>query len=110
VIRLDIELPEDYKVNEEAPSSVTFSVSGAVAEFAAGLDQSLTGAALPVTLDVAFVSGSGTVTADVTLLYCRNDSEGLCIIEQVRFNQPVSVATAGAAEVVLPHTVQLPNF
>ena len=50
------------------------------------------------------------MTADVTLLYCRNDAEGLCIIEQVRFVQPLSVQDDGSGVVVLPHTVVLPNF
>ena len=103
-------LPEGYKVNEEAPSSVFITVSGAIATLSAGNEQSLTGATLPVDLAVEFSQGSGVITADVTLLYCRNDSEGLCIIEQVRFNQPVTVGEEGAGEVVLPHRVQLPNF
>lgn len=105
---LAIELPEGYKLNEDAPSSVEFMVTGGVAEIAA--EERLTGAVLPVTIPIVFTQGSGTVTADVTLLYCRNDSEGLCIIEQVRFNQPLTVADDGVAGISLPHQVQLPNF
>jgi sugar lactone lactonase YvrE len=109
-IRLAIELPDGYKVNEQAPSSVSVTVSGGVASLPDGNEQSLTGATLPIDLGAQFASGSGTITADVTLLYCRDDSEGLCIIEQVRFNQPLTVSDGGAGEVVLPHRVQLPNF
>ena len=109
-ISLAIELPEGYKVNEDAPSSVSFVVTDGVASLLGGTDQSLTGVTLPVDIAVEFVSGSGSVTADVTLLYCRNDSEGLCIIEQVLFSQPVTVSAGGADTVVLPHRVQLPNF
>jgi hypothetical protein len=81
-----------------------------VVELAAGPEQSITGAELPLDLDVEFTPGETTLTADVTLLYCRNDAEGLCIIEQVRFVQPLRVADTGASQVVLPHTVVLPNF
>ncbi len=107
-VTLAIELPDGYKVNEDAPSTVTLDSN--VAEFSGGNEQSLTGAALPVDLEAEFSAGSGTVIADVTLLYCRNDSEGLCIIEQVRFNQPVTVSGQGEGVLVLPHTVALPDF
>lgn len=109
-IQLDIELPDGYKVNEEAPSSVSFFVDGSIATLTGGNEQSLTGAELPVDLAADFATGTGVITADVTLLYCRNDSEGLCIIEQIRFIQPVTVAEPGSATISLPHRVELPNF
>jgi sugar lactone lactonase YvrE len=110
IVTLAIDLPEGYKVNEEAPSSVTIVVSGGIASFGEGLDQSLTGAVLPVDLEAEFAEGSGRITADVILLYCRDDSEGLCIIEQVRFSQPVTVRSGADGTVELPHTVALPSF
>lgn len=109
-VRLAIELPYGYKINEDAPSSVTVSVSGLEITLADGMEQSLTGAKLPVDLAAMFGAGSGVITADVTLLYCREDSEGLCIIEQVLFSQPVIVSGDGGGLVVLPHTVELPDF
>ena len=110
VIRLAIELPDGYKVNDDAPSSVSLTASGDIAAFADGDEQSLTGTVLPVDLAAEFSTGTGTITADVTLLYCRNDSEGLCIIEQVLFSQPVTVGASGQSEVVLPHRVAVPEF
>ncbi len=110
VVRLAIELPEGYKVNEDAPSSVSLGATGVSVTFVGGEEQSLTGTTLPVDLEATFDAGSGTITADVTLLYCRNDSEGLCIIEQVLFSQPVVVGEVGGNEVVLPHRVEVPEF
>ncbi len=110
VIRLAVELPEGYKINEDAPSSVSLGATGVSVTFAGGEEQSLTGATLPVDLGATFDTGSGTITADVTLLYCKNDSEGLCIIEQVLFRQPVTVGAVGGKEVVLPHRVEVPDF
>ena len=109
-IELAIELPDGYKVNEEAPSSVSFVIAGAVASVTDGDVQSLTGAKLPVEIAVEFHGGEGLITADVTLLYCRNDSEGLCVIEQIRFNQPVVVGESGSDHLVLPHQVTVPEF
>ncbi|MDX2343715.1 MAG: thioredoxin-like domain-containing protein [Acidimicrobiia bacterium] len=107
---LGIELPEGYKVNDDAPSSVRFVTSGSAVSVVAGAEQSLTGAKLPVEIAVELSEGSSLITADVTLLYCRTDSEGLCIIEQIRFSQPVEVTGAGGGTVVFPHRVVLPEF
>ena len=109
-VELAIALPDGYKVNEEAPSSVRLAATAEIVEFIDGAEQSITGTALPRDLPATFLQGQGTITADVNLLYCRNDSEGLCIIEQVRFVQPVVVGEGGASTVSLPHTVVLPNF
>ena len=107
---LNIQLPDGYKVNGEAPSSVSFTATGEVAVFPDGSEQSLTGANLPVHISVEFTEGEGLVTADVTLLYCRDDAAGLCIIEQVRFEQPVVVGGNGPGVIDLPYTVTLPAF
>lgn len=110
VITLAIDLPAGHKVNEDAPSSVVFSTDEPVVEATGGSEQSITGAALPLDLAATFQYGSGTLTADVTLLYCRDDSEGLCIVEQVRFVQPIQVADEGTDAITLSHEVVLPNF
>jgi len=109
-LTLDIRLPDGYKVNEDAPSTVELTATDGLATFPEGAVQSLTGTDLPVSLAMTVIEGSGAVTADVTLLYCRSDSEGLCIIEQVRFEQPLVVVGDGPEDVVLPYTVQLPAF
>jgi hypothetical protein len=110
VIELAIDLPQDHKVNEDAPSAVTLHTTGGVATFLDGDEQSLTGTALPHSIATTFSNGQGTITADVTLLYCRDDAEGLCVIEQVRFVQPVTVSGSGPSVVSLPHEVLLPEF
>jgi len=110
VVQLAIELPAEHKVNEDAPSSVLLTATGGAVSFTNGNEQSLTGAVLPVDLEVEFTSGQGEIIADVTLLYCRYDSEGLCILEQVRFVQPLTVAESGPPQITLPHIVTLPEF
>ena len=109
-VELAIDLPPDHKVNEEAPSSVEFHVAGGVVDFPQGETQSLTGTDLPRTIEATFNAGEGTVTADLTLLYCRDDAVGLCIIEQVRFVQPLISSAGDPATVTLHHAVTLPNF
>ncbi len=107
-IVVDVTLPAGYKVNEEAPSSLTIDVDGnAVAPQADVAD--LTGASLPVRLPVALSDGSAAVTADLVLVYCREGAESLCLIEQVRFRLDVTVAAdASSGAIVLEHAVAAP--
>ena len=108
---LDIELPATYKVNALAPSSVSWIVSGTGVILEDGADRSLTGANFPVMIPATFVDGEATVTADLTVIYCRDDAESLCLIEQVRFTGTVVVGGDGDASVVtLTHRVAVPEF
>ncbi|MFQ5555016.1 MAG: hypothetical protein ACE5GC_06570, partial [Acidimicrobiia bacterium] len=108
-LRLEIGLPEGYKVNEQAPSSVVWDAPGDVALLAPDADRSLTGVTFPVEIGVEFLSGEGVLLADLTVVYCRDDAESLCFIEQLRFHQPVTVADGGASSVTLPHVIPLPQ-
>ncbi len=105
---LDIELPPGYKVNEEAPSSLEVTVDGtAVAPGASTTD--LTGTTLPVAIPVALAPGVADVTADLVLLYCRNDAESLCLIEQSRFRITVTVSDGTTGRTIsLPRVVAAP--
>jgi DNA-binding beta-propeller fold protein YncE len=109
---LDIALPPGHKVNEDAPSSIQLSVVGdavALPEDAATID--LTGTQLPVAIDVDLTNGSSELTADVVLVYCRDDAESLCLIEQLRFRLAVTVdAAAQGNEIVLPFVIELPDL
>ena len=61
-------------------------------EDAATID--LTWTQLPVAIDVDLTNGSSELTADVVLVYCRDDAESLCLIEQLRFRLAVTVDAA----------------
>ena len=103
---LDVRLPAEHKLNEDAPSVADWTASTASVGFPSGDEQDLTGAALPAEFAADFTTGAATVTADVTLIYCRDGAESLCFIEQVRFVVPVEVAADGPSpRLVLAHTV-----
>ena len=107
-IELDITLPAEHKVNEDAPSSAEFFVTGGVADFGESQALSLTGAKFPVSVPVEFTEGSGSVTADLTVIYCRETTESLCLIQQLRFVVPVTVTPGGSDSVVLQYTIEAP--
>jgi DNA-binding beta-propeller fold protein YncE len=104
---LRIGLPDGYKVNDLAPSSVAWKVDGAAVAMAGDADRSLTGVEFPVSVGAFFSAGTATVTTDVTVIYCEEDAESLCFIEQVRFVTPVTVAASGPDAVDLPYGIEL---
>lgn len=111
-VTIDISLPPDHKVNDEAPSSVSWRQEGGVAEMP-DEPASLTGTTFPVSYPVSFVGGSGAVIADIDLFWCDVDAEQLCFIEQLRLIAPISVASSGdgdqGREVTLSHQITLPG-
>ena len=64
----------------------------------------------PVTAPVEFVSGTGEVTADATVYYCTDATEGICLIEQIRFVVPITVVDGGATTVSLPYDIVAPEL
>lgn len=108
---LDISLPEGYAVNADAPSSLTLSPTTVVAlDTAAGGDTAdLTGTELPVGIPVVYTA-SGDLTADLTLVYCEAETPELCLIEQVRFEIPLTVEPRGAKRIALTYEVVLPDI
>ena len=108
-IELDIGLPPDHKVNEAAPSSAEFSLSGAVNVPDGAV--SLTGAEFPVRVPVEFTEGMGSVTADLTVIYCHEETESLCLIQQLRFLADVSVEAGVASNgLTLSYAIELPDL
>lgn len=105
---LDLRLPPGYKVNDEAPSSVEWRVTGGVAELPPDADRSLVGLSFPLELPATFAPGSGEVVADLTVIYCEAVTPELCLIEEARIVAPVTVAEGGSGAVELRHAVPLP--
>jgi len=109
-IDIDIALPPEHKVNEDAPSSAEFFATGGIADFGENQGVSLTGTTFPVSIPVELTSGSGEMTADLTVIYCREDAESLCLIQQLRFLVPVTVGDGAGDRVLLEHQIVLPDL
>lgn len=110
-IVLDVALPDGYKVNEEAPSSAVVTVEGEAVSIAdEDTTVDLTGASFPVGIPVRLFERSADVIVDLTVVYCRNEAESLCYIDQVRFVAPVTVGDGDGGDVVLSHEIALPDL
>jgi DNA-binding beta-propeller fold protein YncE len=110
-ILLDVALPEGYKVNDEAPSSLTLTIVGdAISIGAAAQTIDLTGRSLPAAVPIELSSGTASLEADLVLLYCREDAASLCLIEQVRFSIEVIVDASGTENRIrLPRSFDAPR-
>ena len=111
ILEIDITLPPEHKVNEEAPSSARFFVTGGIAELGDAAETSLTGVDFPVTVPILLTTGTGVITGDLTVIYCRRGAESLCFIQQLRFVVPVTVvADWPSATLRFEYTIAEPNI
>jgi DNA-binding beta-propeller fold protein YncE len=109
-IVLNIQLPDGYKVNEDAPSSFFWQEEGGVVEFPEDANISIAGAELPYRIEVDFRAGSGTLISDVNLIYCEAEKESLCLIEQLRFEVPITVGDSGLDTLSLDYIIPIPDI
>ena len=109
IIVLEIELPEGFKLNDVAPSSISFESEGEISlSEMASVD--LTGAEFPLELVVEFAPGSGLLTAELNLYYCEEDQESLCFYEPVQFQIPVQIGSKGEDTIKLNYSLPAPSI
>jgi hypothetical protein len=108
-IALNVSVPSGYKFNDLAPSTVAWEVEGGIAQVPEEAFISVKGPTFPMEFAVEFLSGSGSLTADLTLYYCEAEQDLLCLIEQVRMSLPVSVG-AGSDSVSFDYTIPEPDL
>jgi sugar lactone lactonase YvrE len=108
---LDVVIPDGYKVNDEASSSLFLAEDGSVASFPDGDRIDLTGTTFPVVIPLELHEGLGMVTADLALVWCREDAEGLCLFDQTRFEIPLNTSASGPnASIRLSLELQTPEI
>jgi len=92
-IHLMVQLPEGYKVNDEAPSTIQWrKVGDGFLELRQGEGATnLVGRSFPVDLEVDLHPGAGLLQGELSLYYCRVTDVGLCLIEQAQVEVPVVV-------------------
>jgi DNA-binding beta-propeller fold protein YncE len=106
VIRLQLDLPNGYKLNELAPLSVEWSGQDGV-EVAEARYQAIA-PKMPVTVPAAFHEGETKLTADLVVYYCKAAAESLCLIERVRLLLPLVVTAEGDSTLAISHTIPQP--
>ena len=109
-VRLEIILPEGYKVNDLAPFSMSWTTAGdAVSLATAEVQQTIIAPTFPLTVPAEFSPGQDTVTGDLIIYYCEAEAQSLCFIERVQLTAPVTVAADGAEALLVTHTIPVPE-
>ncbi len=98
---LDYALPAGYKVNEDAPSSVAVAGGSHLVKLLSTPSGDITGTPLPASIPVLLTEGSGNVSFDVRLIYCETINTALCLIDEVRYDVPVSIGAQGVSSQLL---------
>jgi DNA-binding beta-propeller fold protein YncE len=108
VIRLQLGLPDGYKLNPEAPFSMQWSGAGSL-RLGADASRSVVNPALPLDIPVTAGPGSGMLTGTLSIVYCRTDEQGVCLLDRVRLVIPYAVAPGGQAVIPVFYSVEVPR-
>jgi sugar lactone lactonase YvrE len=108
VVRLNVTMPNGYKFNDLAPSSVAWDGSGGdglIAFDDGSNEQRIVRPEWPLELPVTFQSGEGEVSVDLTIYYCEEEKASLCLLHNVRLQVPLTVDGAGESVLGLGYTL-----
>jgi DNA-binding beta-propeller fold protein YncE len=108
-IELHIDLPEGFKLNDDAPSSVAWTSDGGNISVLDGEVSSLTGVTFPVDFATEFTAGEGTLIASMSLYYCEDEKESLCFFEPVRIEAPFTAGDGGGTVLPLSYALAPPE-
>jgi DNA-binding beta-propeller fold protein YncE len=105
---VDVVIPQGYKVNPLAPTSIAWLVEGEAVSLVGDADRSEPGLQFPQEAAAVISDGSATVVAEITVYYCTAETEELCYLERVRLRLPVEAGSTGAAGATLSHVIPPP--
>ncbi len=110
-IVLNIQLPEGYKQNDQAPFTLRFYNNTPIARVApANNNLSIITPPMPVRIPVLLSEGEALITLDAAIFYCEAVNETLCFPAFLRFEVPLRVASGGAAEIAINYLLVPPQL
>ena len=107
---IDVQAPEGYKFNDLAPTSISWSVEGDVAEIPDEANVKMPDPTFPMEFEVDFNEGSGALIADLNLYYCETHTQALCLFDQVRLRLPLVVGSEPGSAVGLTYEIPKPDL
>ena len=108
VLRLAVELPEGYKINDIAPFSMVWTSDVDSAVLGEGAEQTIVEPAFPLELPVSLSEGEAVLTGDLVIYYCEHESVGVCLVEQVRLEVPINAVKDGEDGLTVTYAVPEP--
>jgi DNA-binding beta-propeller fold protein YncE len=107
VVRLNIRLPDGYQINPDAPFSMQWAADGTGLRLPADASRSITNPKLPLDIPVSTDQGGGTLSGTLSIVWCRTDEQGVCLLDRVRLDLPYTVAPGGLGVAPISYTVEL---
>lgn len=93
-------LPDGYKLNPNAPSRMRWGSAGDSLTLEAA-DQLLPLTVTEVRLPLTLSEGTDVLYGQITLYYCREGQEGLCLIDEVAVDLPVEIVSGGTSSTLI---------
>jgi sugar lactone lactonase YvrE len=104
-LTINFTLPDGYKINELIDSVLELSVDGDAVSFD---DNHFVIDETSMTIPLELSAGEATLSLDVTLFYCEEDT--VCLIDEATLQLPVSVSEDSESSVMsIEREVQLPE-
>jgi thiol-disulfide isomerase/thioredoxin len=94
ILTIALDLPPDYKLNEQAPSAVIVNTSGTAS--ATTGPQTIRKPKFPLRIPLDVSGGAVNLQVDLNLYYCQEGKESLCYFKALRITLPVKTDTASA--------------
>ncbi len=92
-LRMDLQLPDGFKLNDKAPSYVTLSAMGGSIQFPEGKHETtISQPSFPVGIPAQFSTGEGKLQVKLVLYYCKKAAESLCYFKKALVEVPVKVS------------------
>jgi len=108
-LRLNVTLPEGYKVNDLAPFSMSWaSKDGKIRLHPDDSQRRIVKPHFPLEWSIHATAGEATLVGELVLYYCEADKERLCLVDQVRLVVPVTVGVDGQAGLEVSYAVPPP--
>lgn len=108
-LTLSLQLPEGYKLNDQAPTQVILSANGATARFEAGqAEKTIRNPQFPLRVAVNLDEGEAEIKAMLVLYYCEAKKESLCYFKVAEVRTPIRAqAEAPSAEIKVAYTLRI---
>jgi DNA-binding beta-propeller fold protein YncE len=108
-LTLSLQLPQGYKLNDQAPTQVILSVNGTKARFEDGqAEKIIRKPQFPLSIPIKLEEGEAEVKAVMVLYYCEAKKESLCYFKVAEVRVPIKVQSgAQASEIKVAYTLQM---
>lgn len=96
---VNVQIPAPFKLNPGSPLEYRVEIKGEASQ--PGKRTTVKDGRFPLHLPLALPTGDTEVHATISLVYCREGDEGVCVIKSFRWIVPVQVAQEGDTELLI---------